>query len=225
MIKMLGKKKKNKEVEELSQGQGTDPAQSERDADFSALDREGAGLACEQPEQGAAEVGEPDPEIVKLREELAQTRKEVAEINDKYLRALAECENYKKRALKERSDLLKYQGESIFFDLLDVLDNLELALTHAGADPAALKDGVDLIYRKFVAMLGKWDVRGDSALGRVFDPTRHNAISRVAVDDAAPGTVINELKKTYMYKDKLLRPADVVVAVAKPLSMEEDGIS
>ena len=137
---------------------------------------------------------------------------ESAENYDKYLRALAEFENYKKRALKERGDLLKYQGEKILGDMLDVGDNLDFAIQYADADPEKLRDGVKLIHKIFMDVLARWDVRPVSGIGKPFDPITYNAISRVPASDAAPGTIVGELKKAYFYKDKLLRVGEVVVA-------------
>jgi molecular chaperone GrpE len=153
--------------------------------------------------------------VQEMAADLAAARSEASDFKDKYLRSLAEFENYKKRALKERSDLIKYQGEKIFSDILEVVDNLELALNYGGADAAKVREGLELIHKRFLEILGRWDVRGQSAIGKDFDPNMHNAISRVMVDDAKPGTVINELKKTYFYKDKLLRFGEVVVAEAR----------
>jgi molecular chaperone GrpE len=138
--------------------------------------------------------------------------KELADMRDRYVRLMADFENFKKRALKEQSELLKYQGERVIIDLLDVLDNLELALNHSSADADKLKTGLEMIQKMFVERLGKWDVRGESGVGAPFDPQRHSAISRVPGADAKPGTIVGELKKAYFYKDKLIRPGEVVVA-------------
>lgn len=170
-------------------------AAAERDADFSKLE-EGAE---------AASTGATGDEISALKAE-------VADHKDRYLRALADLENYKKRALKERSELIKYQGERIIGDFLEVLDTLELAVAHGESDPAKVQEGIKLIHKMFVDTLGRWEVRADPAMGIEFDPVKHKAISRLVVADAKPGTVVGELKKTYFYKDKLLRPGEVVVS-------------
>lgn len=158
------------------------------------------------------------PEVTdssEVTQKLTALETELAEIRDKYLRALAELDNYRKRALRERSDLLKYQGEPVLFDFLAVLDNLELALQHSESEPDRLKAGLELIHKQFVDVLKKWEVRPKSALGEEFSPETHGAISRVALDDAPPGTVINEPKKAYFYKDKLLRAGEAVVATGR----------
>jgi len=203
----LGKKKKSSD-----EGNG---AFEERDADFSALDDD----AGSEPETENLESGQVSVGAGASSAELEKAQSEAAEMKDKYLRALAEFENYKKHVVKERSELLKYQGEKIFCDVLEVVDNFELALQHAGADPEKLKSGLELIYKKLVDLLSKWEVRPESSLGKPFDPAKHNAISQAPVIDAEPGTIISEFKKTYFYKDRLLRVGDVVVA-SKPEAEE-----
>lgn len=159
-------------------------------------------------------------ELERARELNARLEAEVAEAKDKYLRALAEIENYKKRVQRERSELLKYQGEALLLDILPAVDNFELALQHKDADADKLRAGIELIHKMLVDGLQKWGVRPESALGKPFNPQIHSALSRVAVDDAPPGTVVNELRKAYFYKDKLLRPAEVVVSAARDASAE-----
>jgi molecular chaperone GrpE len=147
-----------------------------------------------------------------VNEEEERLRREVHESRDRYLRLMADFENFKKRSLKDQADLRKYQGEQIFLDMLDVMDNLELALGHADADPGKLREGLQLIHKMFVERLGKWEVKGESSMGALFDPTKHSAISQIESADQKPGTIVGELKKAYYYKDKLLRHGEVVVA-------------
>jgi molecular chaperone GrpE len=135
----------------------------------------------------------------------------LSESKDKYLRLLADFENFKRRALKEQSELLKYQGEKIVVDMLEVLDNLELALGHTSAGEESLRTGLEMVHKLFVEKLGRWEIRGESGIGSQFDPQRHSAISRVPGAEA--GVIVGELKKSYFYKDKLIRCGEVVVAI------------
>lgn len=137
---------------------------------------------------------------------------QLAEAKDRYLRLAADFENFKRRALKEQSELLKYQGEKIVVDMLEVLDNLELALSHSSASQDSLKTGLEMVHKLFVEKLGKWQIRGESSVGTQFDPQRHSAISRVPGAEA--GVIVGELKKPYFYKDKLIRFGEVIVATA-----------
>jgi len=137
---------------------------------------------------------------------------ELAEMRERYLRLMADFDNFKKRALKEQSELLKYQGERVVVDLLEVLDNLELALAHSSAEYDKLKQGLEMVHKMFVERLGRWEIRGESSMGKDFDPHKHSAISRVPGNSAKPGTIVGELKRPYFYKDKLIRVGEVVVA-------------
>jgi molecular chaperone GrpE len=147
-----------------------------------------------------------------LEAQKQELEQQVAENRDRYVRLFADFENFKKRALKEQSELLKYQGERIVVDLLEVVDNLELALSHSSADGNALRTGLEMVLKQFVDKLARWEIRGESAMGAQFDPQKHSAISRVPGKEA--GVIVGELKKPYFYKDKLIRCGEVVVAVA-----------
>lgn len=171
---------------------------ADRDVDFSGFDDPAASAAAETA---------PPSDTQKLQQELN-------EYQQKYLRALADMDNFRKRAQKEKSDLLKYQGEKILADIVEVLDNLELALQHKDAEIENLRTGIEMIHQQFIDVLGRWGVRAESSVGSQFDPNRQNAINKIATADADPGSVLAELKKAYFYKDKLLRVAEVVVAEA-----------
>ena len=147
--------------------------------------------------------------------EVASLKAEVADYKDRYLRLMADFDNYKKRTLKEQSELLRYQGEKVIVDLLEVVDNFELALSHSSAEYEKLKAGLEMVHKLFLERLGKWEIKGESGMGLQFDPQKHSAISRVPGADAPPGTIVGELKKAYFYKDKVIRFGEVVVATEK----------
>ncbi len=190
------------------------------DVDFSQLDAshriEGqemvsniAGMAEDNAQDGGEEGASGS---AATGVDVGQLMRERDEFQDKYLRALADADNIRKRAMRERADLLKYQGEQIVTDLLTVVDDFELALTHSGAELDKFKQGIEMIHKRFIDVLGKWEVRGESAIGKAFDPNRHEALSKIPAADAPSGSVVNELKKAFFYKDKLIRPGQVVVA-------------
>lgn len=202
--------------------------ESERDADFSKL-----GSVKEPADEGnnGPMPGSPEPEVAppttaelqRLTQQNEQLRKDSDEHREKYLRALADFENFKKRSIKERSDLLKYAGEKVLYDLLDIADNFERALASQDADAAALRTGVEMIQKQLLDILRKHEVRAEPAQGSQFDPVKHEALSQMQVDDAAPGTVMQEFRKAYLYKDKLLRTAQVVVAAKPEQRQPEDS--
>lgn len=158
-----------------------------------------------------ANEGEQAPEETQQSPEEILAR-ELAEAKDRYIRLLADFENFKRRTLKEQSELLKYQGERLVVDLLEVLDNLELALAHSSAEYDQLKSGLEMVHRMFIEKLSRWEIRGEGSMGKEFDPHKHAAISKVPGNSATPGTIVGELKKPYFYKDKLIRVGEVVVA-------------
>ena len=157
------------------------------------------------------EVNESELEEV---ENICETlRKEVSENYDKYLRAVAELENYKKRAVKERSELLRYSGEYLARDILPVVDDLERAMLQGQLSSAEdLLGGVRMIADQLVSVLNKHSIRSEDALGQMFDPSKHEALASVPSEGHEPGTIIDQLKKPYFFKDKLIRPGQVVVS-------------
>ena len=213
----------------------------ERDADFSKLDEMESQGNAQSIEEGVAieegVEGDRDSSIDQdlpavddapsedrnnspEQEEIAALRAEINEFKDKYLRALAEIENVKKRGMKERADLLKYQGERILVDVLEVADNLERAMAEKEASADKMRDGVALILKLLIDTLSRWEVKGESAIGKDFDPKIQRAIGQAPVQGAKVGSVIAEMKKAYFYKDKLLRVGEVVVAAEPPAAAD-----
>lgn len=142
---------------------------------------------------------------------------EVAELKDRYLRLAAEYENFRKRNLRERQDLLNYANENLVKDLLAVVDNLERAVVHGrkeelGADSENLLQGVELTHRSLIQILERFGVIEIAAEGKPFDPQVHEAVRRVSTSEYAPGTVVEVHQKGYLLKDRMLRPAMVAVA-------------
>jgi molecular chaperone GrpE len=160
---------------------------------------------------GGEKTGESKPEVDSLEKAL----KEAEENRDRWMRAVADFENYKKRALQEKSKFLKYKNEELLRDLLTVVDNLERAQMHCEASGRsdALADGVCMITKMFREILDRYGVKEIKSLGETFDPHLHEAIARMPAGDKPANQVIEEMEKGYMYQDRLLRPAKVVVSV------------
>jgi len=154
---------------------------------------------------------------------------QLAEVNDKYLRLAAEFDNFRRRTLKERQDLLNYATENLIKDLLGTVDNLERALGHASqqeqedSEGEKLKQGVELTYRSLLQALEQAGLRAVEAAGQVFDPKVHEALRQVPSDDHEPGTVLEVYQKGYLLKDRLLRPS--LVAVSGPAETDSDDDS
>lgn len=137
------------------------------------------------------------------------------ELNDSYLRLMAEFDNYRKRTLREKADLIKSGGESVLVNLLPVVDDLERAMeTIRSADNVeAVAQGVELIYNKFHNYLNQQGVKPIEAVGQPFDTELFEAIAIVpAPDPAVKGKVIDSMQTGYLLHDKVIRHAKVVVA-------------
>ena len=151
-------------------------------------------------------------------------KEELEEYEDKYLRALAEFENYKKRVRKEKEDLLKYANESFIKAMLPVVDNLERAINLLSNNESvnnSVIDGVDMTHKEMLKVLETFGTKSIESLEKLFDPSFHQAVMQEEAEDVEENTVLKELQKGYLIHDRLLRPAMVVVSKAKATSDEE----
>jgi molecular chaperone GrpE len=152
---------------------------------------------------------------------IAELEAELAELRDKWTRALAEAENVRRRAERDRRDAEAYGGTRLARDMLTVWDNLERAMK--AADEALRNqhgpffEGVELTQRELLNAFGKHKIaKVTPARGERFDPNRHQAMFEAPVPGAEPGTVIETLQDGFVIADRLLRPAMVGVAAAAP---------
>jgi molecular chaperone GrpE len=153
-------------------------------------------------------------EIQRLRDALEAKTREVEAQQDRYLRAVAEFDNVRKRAAREREEYTRYANESVLRELLPVLDNLDRALQAARAEPpTALATGVELIQRELLRVLEKFGLTAFTSVGQPFDPERHEAVARVPSADLPDMTVAGETARGYLLHGRVLRPAMVTVAV------------
>jgi molecular chaperone GrpE len=164
--------------------------------------------ATENTNAAAAEGAE------SLRAALDEKERQLAELNNRYLRSHAEFDNYKKRIARDQMEQMRFALEPLLREVLPVLDNLERALAHAAGMPNSEKwiEGVNLTHKQFLDVLGKFGVTRIAALGKPFDPSVHQAVAQRPVADAEPDTVVEELQPGYMLHERVLRPAMVVVA-------------
>ena len=170
--------------------QETEQAASEEDAKSGAAEDEAA--EAEEPKAEAAE-------------------EEKAEADDaRYLRLLAEFQNYKKRTEKEKTDLYSYANEKIMAELLEVLDNFERALEQDAGD--GFKEGMELIFTQLTNVLTKAGLAEITALGEDFDPNVHNAVMAEETEEYESGKVSGVMQKGYTLTGKVIRPSMVKVA-------------
>jgi len=159
-----------------------------------------------------------DP-MAQLRAEIKQAKDEVAEWQDRFLRKAADLENYRKRAEKEKADAVLLAKSSVLVEFLPIADACERALKMLDEDrnaPGSLRQyqqGVEMLYKQVLDALSRTGAKAMETEGKQFDPHRHEALSREETRDLEEGTVTRELRRGYLLKEKLLRPAQVVVAV------------
>lgn len=176
--------------------------------------------------EGAPPTAEPTGEVVypskaeatpnehaaePAQEELA-TQLEAA--RGRLLRSAADFDNFRKRVQREREDTVQYANETILRDLLPVLDNLERAVDagRSSRESDILYEGVRMVVQQFHALLDQYGVRRVPGVGDPFDPAWHEAMQQMPSDKYPPGSVLEELQPGYMYRDRLLRPALVIVS-------------
>lgn len=149
-------------------------------------------------------------------DKLAAAESKIAELQDKYLRQVAEFDNYRKRTIKEKADLILNGAEKTITAILPVLDDMERALKNMDKmeDVAAVKEGMDLIFQKFVKILGEQGVKRIETENADFNTDLHEAIAQVpAPSDEMKGKVIDCVKTGYTLNDKVIRHSQVAVGL------------
>ena len=163
--------------------------------------------AGEKTEGEAAEEEAKEAEAEKAEEEAKKA--EEAE-SERYMRLMAEFQNFKRRAAKEKSDIHAYANEKIVGDLLPVLDNFERALSTETEDEGYAK-GMQLIFEQLKTALGNAGLEEIKAMDEEFDPNVHNAVMTETIEDKEDGIITKVLQKGYRLKDKVVRPSMVAV--------------
>jgi len=173
----------------------------------------------EQEEPFDPETADGDTLLAKYRE----LEDELSETQERVLRTAADAENFKKRLQREKEEQTRYANESFMRELLPVIDNLERALEHSepGADQGGLQEGLNMTLKGFLDTLTRFGCTPVEAAGKTFDPNFHEAVSQEESADHEPNTVLRELQKGYMLKERLLRPA--MVLVSKRTSQQDNA--
>ena len=170
--------------------------------------------AAETAADGASEVSEEQEGAQEdLAKEVETLTARVAELEDKNLRMMAEFDNYRRRTNKEKLSLMETAGEKIFTEMLSLVDDFERAKAamQKTEDIASLREGIDLIYNKFVAFLGKHDVHAIETENADFNTDEHEAITTFAAGEDKKGKVVDCTQKGYKLGEKVIRFAKVVV--------------
>ncbi|MFQ5780720.1 MAG: nucleotide exchange factor GrpE [Nitrospiria bacterium] len=173
-------------------------------------------------EPSPASEAEPGPaseeeRIARLQTEIEKKNQAAKEAHERYLRALADHENYKKRVRKEQFEQAKFSNERLLKEILPVIDNLERALSHSKEvkETKKIVEGVKLIHKQLLSVLEKFDVRPIESLNKPFDPFHHQSVGQVDSDESSEiedNHVIEERQKGYFLNERVLRPALVIVS-------------
>src|SRR5881397_986358 len=187
-----------------------------RPADSSGEDPDGKTATDEGLETGPEPTADP---LLQLQAELILAKGEADKWHDRFLRTAAEFDNYRKRADREKPDVIMLAKSSVLTELLPVLDACERALgsfsekSFSSESLETYHEGFELMYRQLKDTLARLGVVQIAALGAKFDPHLHEALAREETLEHAENAVIQEMRKGYLYKDRLLRPAQVKVAI------------
>ncbi len=193
----MSKKDKSKEKEIKKEILDETVAQSKQTEQTNEIDEQEAPVAEEQ------EV---------CNEEILKNQ--LDEMNDKYIRLVAEFDNYKRRTLRERIELIKSAGEDIFKDILPVIDDVERAIQNIelSKDIEAVKTGINLIHSKFIDFLKQNGVTVIETTDNEFDLDKHEAVTKIpAPSEELKGKIVDVIKKGYMLNDKVIRYSQVVI--------------
>ena len=164
----------------------------------------------------APEASAEEPSAVPddLEAKLQAAERQAQENHDRFLRVAAELDNFRKRKEREIGDLRKYANQTLLKELLAVVDNLEraLAASRETSEPEGLRDGVEMTLKELLKIFEKFGVQPIEALQQPFDPNLHEAVMQESSDAVPANTVVKELQKGYLLRDRLLRPSMVVVS-------------
>ncbi|VGO17322.1 hypothetical protein PDESU_05918 [Pontiella desulfatans] len=193
-------------------------------AEEQELNEEAIAAEEELADKEAAEVEElPDTEIIEEDAPAPVVEEEEESLRDQFVRLQADFANFRNRTQRERLELYQRANEDLLLELLPVLDHYEMGLKTAEQHDAdkAVVDGFKLVYDQFQNVLDKFNLKAIEAVGEVFDPHKHEALTHMPSDEYAAETCSNQVRRGYLFGDKLLRAAQVVVS-SGPAATEED---
>lgn len=180
----------------------------------------------EQPDEepGVSPDAEPEAPAVEASEEeagseagptdLERALAEAEENQNRYLRTAAELDNFRKRTVRIRAETRDDTLRDVLLQVAPLLDNFRRALGQEASDPAALREGIEIIFRQFNEILSGYGLEEIEAGGQTFDPNQHEAMLQMPSEEHPPGTVMQEMEKGYKLNGRVIRPSRVVVSTA-----------
>jgi molecular chaperone GrpE len=228
MVLHMGKKEKQEKTEQKAEHEILDA--SKKDAGEAEKGSEGAfsgeDLLKDVLSPADSVTGEQtgtEGRIADLEAKLKEAQKRADENYDRYLRAVAELDNYRKRAVREKADAINYGNENLIRDMLPLLDGMDRALEHAGKsdDFEAFKTGLQMLREQLVGCMKKHHVALIDSLNKKFDPALHEALMQVESNRHEDNQIVEEFEKGYTLNGRLLRPAKVSVCKNPPSGNED----
>lgn len=171
--------------------------------------------ATEKADAATVPTAGHEPEVITVsREKYQALETQATELKDRLLRGQADWENSRKRILKEKEEAVRYASEALLERLLPVLDNFEMGMEAArkASDPKAIAQGLEMVLAQFHQVMKDAGVEPIEAVGKPFDPHRHEAIGQQESEEHPEGHITSQVRKGYKLKDRLLRAASVFVA-------------
>lgn len=202
-------------MKDIDEEKMSSPEQEEEIKDEAAQTAAEETSTAASSEDSEKDDNQKESEEPTVEEQLEEAQDKIAELNDKYLRLMAEFDNYRKRVMKEKSELIKTAGSKVITTILPVLDDMERAeqTMEKAEDVAAVKEGLLLIFDKFMKLLASEGLKAIDTTDKVFDTDYHEAVAMVpGQPDELKGKVIDCIQTGYMLNDKVIRHAKVAVA-------------
>ncbi len=202
-------------MKDIDEEKMSSPEQEEEIKDEAAQTAAEETSTAASSEDSEKDDNQKESEESTVEEQLEEAQDKIAELNDKYLRLMAEFDNYRKRVMKEKSELIKTAGSKVITTILPVLDDMERAeqTMEKAEDVAAVKEGLLLIFDKFMKLLASEGLKAIDTTDKVFDTDYHEAVAMVpGQPDELKGKVIDCIQTGYMLNDKVIRHAKVAVA-------------
>ena len=156
-----------------------------------------------------------------LEKDLQETKNDLDEQKDKFIRLQAETDNFRKRLSREKEEFSQYANERLFKELIPIFDNFERALEDPSNEIKSLKEGLDMILKQFSTFLEKEKIEPIKAIGEKFNPEFHEALTSEESNDHEEDTIISQFVKGYTINNRVLRPSQVIIA-KKPVIAVED---
>nr|WP_154895101.1 nucleotide exchange factor GrpE [Paenibacillus xylanexedens] len=185
---------------------------------FAAEEQEQQETTAAESQEPVNEAGAAEAQAEEMadqgQDELARLKTEVEETQQRFVRAQADFDNFRRRTQKEKEELAKYASMKLVTELVPVIDNFERAMATVpeGTESQSFSKGIQMIFRQLETVLNNEGLTAMDTVGQPFNPEFHQAIMQVESDEYEEGTVVEEVQKGYMLKDKVLRPAMVKVS-------------